>query len=174
VQELKYVSDFELLKGFSAFTAWLWGQQFASGCFYDTVCLKSYPDRWDQSRGWRWQKCHEMAYLQRAPTSQPALRSPTMFLRTLLKQCDDVFGIGQSSKLALNNAALQATHGASYPNGTSNVFFTNFSDDPWQYAGIKPLEKERHVKDLPRCYVIYVRSKFAQNSCDEGCTHGHD
>jgi len=153
LKSAKHSSDHKLLKSFSEFTAWLWGQQFASGCFYDTVCLKSYPDRWDQSRGWRWQKCFEMAFLQRAPTTQAPLRSPALFLRTLLQQCDDVFGLGQSGKLALNNAALQAARGASHPNGTTNVFFTNFSDDPWQYAGVKPLEKKHHTAGMHRCYV---------------------
>lgn len=60
--------------------------------------IAAYPDRWDQSRGWRWQKCFEMAFLQRAPTTQAPLRSPALFLRTLLQQCDDVFGLGQSGK----------------------------------------------------------------------------
>lgn len=77
-----------------------------------------------------------------------ALRRTTTF-------CSDhvVFAI-VPGRLALNNAALQAARGASHPNGTTNVFFTNFSDDPWQYAGVKPLEKKHHTAGMHRCYVV--------------------
>lgn len=55
-------------------------------------------------------------------------------------------------RLAATNAGLQAVHGGPQPNGTTNVFFTNFSDDPWQMAGVKPLEGVSIA--LPRCYVV--------------------
>ena len=56
-------------------------------------------------------------------------------------------------RLLETNAALQARRGAAHPNGTSNIFFTNFSDDPWQSAGVQPLEEDGS-EALGRCYVV--------------------
>mmetsp|Transcript_35396 Transcript_35396/g.100220 ORF Transcript_35396/g.100220 Transcript_35396/m.100220 type:complete len:536 (-) Transcript_35396:160-1767(-) len=159
MQEYEERSDHDLLVGFSNFTAWLWGENYAAGCFYDTDCLTGDPSRWEENgRAWRWQKCYEMAFLQRAPSamasgSTPAsMRSPHLTLGSLLQQCDDIFGQGTSARLVKSNKALQALHGRAHPNGTSNIFFSNFSDDPWHPASVMPLEAASDT--LPRCYAV--------------------
>ena len=60
-------------------------------------------EKWTENgRGWRWQKCYEMAFLQRAPaatgSNTATLRSPYLTLDVLLQQCDDVFGLGTSDR----------------------------------------------------------------------------
>eukprot|EP00951_Prasinocladus_malaysianus_P020269 scaffold165757_cov48-Prasinocladus_malaysianus.AAC.3 len=92
-----------------------------------------------------------MAFLQRAPDSTPT-RSPFLTLDALLLQCDQIFGDGTSLRLQKQNEQLQTLHGGQAPNGTSQIYFSNFSDDPWQSASVKPLVK--HDDDLPRCYVV--------------------
>jgi len=145
----------DLLRGFSNFTAWLWGEGYAAGCFYDTECLRGEPSRWGENgRAWRWQKCSQVAYLQRAPAGDaaaPPLRSPHLTLRSLERQCDRIFGAGTAARLPAANAELQRRHGGARPNGTDSIFFTNFSDDPWQEAGVRPLSSRD--AGLPRCYV---------------------
>ena len=50
-------------------------------------------------------------------------------LPTMLKQCEDIFGTGQ---LPDTNATNQR-YGSIQPKYT-NVFFSDFSDDPWQVS----------------------------------------
>ena len=100
-----------------------YGPHFAADCFYDSECLRNTtgggggaPSQLGgtNSRSWRWQKCAEVGFLQRAPTAhapsgddavemaalrhgalepQP-LRSVSLTLDALQAQCDHVFGPG--------------------------------------------------------------------------------
>lgn len=70
----------DLREQFAAFTNDHFGHDFGSDCFYDTFCLKQEEDRWQPTaRAWRWQKCHELAYFQVAP-SQGSIRPASVDL----------------------------------------------------------------------------------------------
>eukprot|EP01013_Petalomonas_cantuscygni_P007921 TRINITY_DN20629_c0_g1_i1.p1 TRINITY_DN20629_c0_g1~~TRINITY_DN20629_c0_g1_i1.p1 ORF type:complete len:492 (+),score=89.33 TRINITY_DN20629_c0_g1_i1:41-1516(+) len=124
-----------------AFARWVsdfWGADFASGCFYDTECLKNPlppSPAVAMARAWRWQKCTELAYLQSAPaqTASPApIRASALTLDALVEQCQVVFG----AEVVLNStAAFNRRFGGPHPQGT-NVFFVDASDDPWKEASV--------------------------------------
>lgn len=150
----------------AAFAAWVrtfWGAAFARGCFYDSECLRdaSRAAEWQPtSRAWRWQKCNEVAYLQPAPSRMP-LRSRHLTLRALTAQCAHIFGGAPSpyaGPAAGARAALQTYGGAAHLNA-SRIFFSDFSDDPWQRASVR----RTLSPELPYSYV----------RC-EGCGHCMD
>lgn len=147
-----------------------YGKGMVGGGFYDSECLKSTAASHCTSgvlgglndRSWRFQKCNENAYLQPAP-AKPALamRSSHLTLEALLEQCDYVFGEGQSDLLKANNAAFQSRFGGADPRSgdfpdTSNIFFLDYSDDPWTRASVESTTDP----SLPYCMT----------TCD-GCGH---
>jgi hypothetical protein len=146
-----------------------YGKGFVGGAFYDSECMKS-PSLLPQcgkgvlggvnDRSWRFQKCSELGYLQRAPSNQTSMRSSHLTLRALLDQCDYIFGDGQSSALETQNTAFQGKFGGSEPNsgmlGASNILFLDYSDDPWQRASVTHTTNP----SLPFCLT----------TCD-GCGH---
>eukprot|EP00937_MAST-01D_sp_MAST-1D-sp2_P006933 g6933.t1 len=152
----------------AAFSAWVssyYGTDFGAGCFYDTGCLAdaARAGEWQPTnRAWRWQKCNEVAYLQPAPASKP-LRSRHLTLAAEVTQCAAVFGgapapyAGPEAGAA---AALAAYGGATLAGqNASRIFFSDFSDDPWQRASVRT----ELAPDLPYSYV----------TCD-GCGHCMD
>jgi pimeloyl-ACP methyl ester carboxylesterase len=123
--------DANIMATFANFTIHLWGADFGSNCFYDSHCLKNDPKRWQPtSRAWRWQKCHELAYFQVAPQTD-SLRSQLIDMKYVLQQCVEVFGAGTFPATSVTNLY----YGGIRPNGT-NIFFSDFSDDPWQRASM--------------------------------------
>ena len=123
----------EPAKALAEFTAMFWGRDFAGSCFYSTSCLHTGPEeKWQPTaRSWRWQKCTQMAYLQRAPAHAP-VRSPNLTLKALELQCEQVFG----PSTVPNTSHINSRFGGAKPYDVSNIFFTNFKDDPWVEAGV--------------------------------------
>jgi len=147
-----------------------YGEGMVGGGFYDSECLKAVAASHCTSgvlgglndRSWRFQKCNELAYLQPA-AAKPALamRSSHLTVEALLEQCDYVFGEGQSDLLSDNNAAFQSKFGGGDPRSgdfpdASNIFFLDYSDDPWSRASVEKTTDP----SLPYCLT----------TCD-GCGH---
>ena len=82
-------------------------------------------------RSWRWQKCSQLAYFQTAP-KEASLRSQQVTLSYHLEQCRRIFGneVGKPSVEAIN-----ARFGGATPRA-ERVFYSDFSDDPWQAASV--------------------------------------
>lgn len=154
-------SDEALLGALAAVVSTRYGSAFASSCFYNSDCLLAtaglspYTEASGahasedvvgriNSRSWRFQKCSQLAYLQRAPQASAApsrLRSRRLSLEALLGQCELVFGSGTRHRLMQANAAFNARFGGArptsgaYPDSTS-ILYLGFSDDPWQAATV--------------------------------------
>ena len=123
---------------FAHFTNTFWGASFGSGCFYSTKCLQTEQQSWQPTaRAWRWQKCHELAYLQSAPHTHP-LRSPHLTHEALLAQCHAVFGDHVSPQTARINMQFGGAHPIRA--NASRIFFSDFSDDPWTEASVLETE----------------------------------
>lgn len=134
-----------LMQSFASFTNSFWGNDFGSNCFYSTDCLKHHPDHWQPtSRSWRWQKCSQLAYLQTAPTGF-SLRSSSLSLKVLLQQCADVFNGTQP-----DTQPIQKIFGGANPQGT-NIFFSDFSDDPWLRASVRQDRSPTMPYELVQC-----------------------
>ena len=148
------------------FASWVtefWGKAFARNCFYDTACLKDErrAAEWQPtSRAWRWQKCNELAYLQPAPGVAP-LRSRHLSLDSLVAQCREIFGEAPPPYMgpAAGSRATLHTYGGAVGFRGTRVFFSDFSDDPWQRASMR----RQAAPLLPYAYV----------QCD-GCGHCMD
>lgn len=123
-------SDDVLAKTFANFSNAYWGDDFCSGGFYNTNQLSD-PSRWDvNSRSWRFQTCYQVSYFNTAP-SRGSLRSETVNMDYHLKQCEAVFG----HKMWPSSEEINKRYGADEPNAR-NVFYSDFSDDPWQRASV--------------------------------------
>eukprot|EP00325_Prymnesiales_sp_UTEX-LB-985_P006638 CAMPEP_0174702606 /NCGR_PEP_ID=MMETSP1094-20130205/6829_1 /TAXON_ID=156173 /ORGANISM="Chrysochromulina brevifilum, Strain UTEX LB 985" /LENGTH=215 /DNA_ID=CAMNT_0015900397 /DNA_START=187 /DNA_END=833 /DNA_ORIENTATION=- len=115
------------------------------------------------ARSWRFEKCSELAYLQDVPPNpqaNPPLRSRRLTLNTLLTQCDYIFGSGTHHLLLGRNSAIRERFGGAQPaTGTSpasQIFYLDFSDDPWAEASVR----KQTAPTLPYCLT----------TCD-GCGH---
>ena len=143
-----------------------YGPDFAADCYYDSNCLRntstSAPSQLggSNSRAWRYQKCSELGYLQRAPDSG-SLRSTALTIDALERQCDYVFGPGTAAAGRLRNEAHNARFGGLDPRSgdfpdTSNILYLDFSDDPWAEVSVNRTTRP----SLPFCLT----------TCD-GCGH---
>ncbi|KAG8464096.1 hypothetical protein KFE25_000264 [Diacronema lutheri] len=129
------------------------------------------------ARSWRFQKCSQLAYLQRAPQASAAparLRSRRLTLSALLAQCALAFGARTRAALPAANAALNARFGGAAPASgaypdASGILFLGFSDDPWQAATVPMGEasSSRTSADARRP-SLGVQTCFTM--CD-GCGH---
>ena len=116
---------------FADFVKKFWGKDFASGCFYDSECVRTQKTRWQPtSRSWWWQKCHELAYFQNAPATG-SLRLPLVNASYHRQRCAYMFANG----VYPDTAATNAKYGGVDTPG-DKVFFSDFSDDPWQKASV--------------------------------------
>jgi len=124
-------SDDDLMNAFSTFSNNFWGGSFCAGGFYNTNQLSD-PARWEpNSRSWRWQTCKEVSYFNTAP-AQGSLRSKIVDLDYHLRQCKSMFG---NHAMFPTSAAINKKFGADEP-FAHNVFYSDFSDDPWQRASV--------------------------------------
>lgn len=138
-------SDLELTQAFSAFSAEYWGEDFCSGGFYNSEQLAD-PSRWDvNSRSWRWQTCYQVSYFNTAP-ARGSLRSLSVDMDYHLKQCAYVFG----EKMWPSSAEVNKRYGADEPKA-SNVFYSDFSDDPWQRASVDYSVSDSQPYFLSQC-----------------------
>lgn len=188
-------TDEQLLRALAGVLYARYGPRFASGCFYSSDCLvataglspsaarRAGGGREGEealqarvnSRAWRYQKCSQLAYLQRAPRGSAAparLRSRRLSLEALLEQCEQVFP-GAMRALPDANVAFNARFGGARPSSgaypdSSAMLFLGFSDDPWQAATVPmarwaaPDEHSRLAEEAG------TRSCFTE--CD-GCGH---
>lgn len=65
-----------------------------------------------------------------------------MTLQALLDQCDYVFGKGTAAAIPARNAKFNTKFGGAKPTSgalpkSSNIFFLDFSDDPWEEASVQ-------------------------------------
>jgi pimeloyl-ACP methyl ester carboxylesterase len=123
-------TDAERMQNFADFSLEYWGKDFCSGGFYNTKQLSD-PARWEtNSRSWRWQTCYQVSYFNTAP-SRGSLRSETVNLDYHLSQCAQIFG----KKMFPSSKAMNEKYGGRFPKA-DKVFYSDFSDDPWQRASV--------------------------------------
>jgi hypothetical protein len=126
------VSDEQLMMMFSNFTQSFWGPQFCASGFYNTQALSD-KTRYDvNSRSWRFQTCLQMSMFNTAPETG-SLRSSMVNLDYHLRQCNAVFG--ENLEPFKGTAEINNRYGGLHPKG-HNIFFSDFSDDPWQRASV--------------------------------------
>jgi hypothetical protein len=90
------------------------------------------PARWEtNSRSWRWQTCYEVSYFNTAPKSG-SLRAASVNLDYHLKQCAYVFG----KEMFPSSPEMNKKFGGAFPQA-HNVFYSDFSDDPWLRASVE-------------------------------------
>lgn len=127
-----HASDEARMTTFANFVNTFWGKSFASQCFYDTECTASDQKRWQPTaRSWWWQKCHELAYFQNAPASG-SLRLALVNATYHRRRCAAMF----SKDTFPDTVATNKVYGGVSP-PTTNVYFSDFSDDPWQQASVR-------------------------------------
>lgn len=123
-------SDDEIMTTFAAFSHKYWGSGFCTGGFYNTKQLAD-PKRWDvNARSWRYQTCSQVSYFNTAPPSG-SLRSSSVDLEYHLRQCKEIFG----EAMFPTSVAMNKQFGGAFPQA-HNVFYSDFSDDPWQRASV--------------------------------------
>lgn len=141
----KDASDEQVMENFASYTNEFWGADFCAGGFYNTQALKD-PARWDvNARSWRYQTCSQVSYFNTAPPSG-SLRSQTVNLDYHLKQCAEIFG----EKIFPSSVEMNTRFGGAFPHAT-NVFYSDFSDDPWQRASVTYPVSEVQPYFLAQC-----------------------
>lgn len=135
----------QIMENFASFSNRYWGQSFCSGGFYNTKQLAD-PKRWDiNSRSWRWQTCYQVSYFNTAPPSG-SLRAQQVNLDYHLKQCEEAFGI----KMFPSSQRMNQVYGGAFPKA-EKVFYSDFSDDPWQRASVDFPVSESQPYNLAQC-----------------------
>lgn len=147
-------SDAVLTQTFADFSLAYWGKDFCSEGFYNTEQLAD-PKRWEiNSRSWRWQTCYEVSYFNTAPPSG-SLRGLSVNMDYHLRQCEHMFGI---PNMYPTSDAMTAKFGGQFPTGR-NIFYSDFSDDPWARASVN--------------YPVSSDQPYFLSQCD-GCGHCKD
>ena len=138
-------SDEVLTQTFADFSNSYWGKSFCSNGFYNTAQLAD-PTRWEvNSRSWRFQTCYQVSYFNTAPKSG-SLRNTNVNMDYHLKQCEAVFG----EKMWPSSKKLNSVYGADEPKAT-HVFYSDFSDDPWQRASVDYSVSDTQPYFLSKC-----------------------
>lgn len=123
-------TDEEVMKNFADYSNTYWGESFCAGGFYNTKQLAD-PARWEtNSRSWRYQTCAQVSYFNTAPKTG-SLRAEAVNMDYHLKQCEEVFG----KKMFPASIQMNMKYGGAFPQA-HNVFYSDFSDDPWQRASV--------------------------------------
>jgi len=136
----------QLIQILADFIRSYYGAGFVTGCFYDTKCIAGDKARWGpMARSWRYQTCTQVAWLQSAP-AQGSLRPTNLTLPYFLKQCEQMFATGVLPDVDTFNAR----YGGDRPKAT-NVFFSDFSDDPWQTASVNRTTAPSLPYSMVRC-----------------------
>lgn len=137
--------DEEVMSTFATFSLEYWGEDFCSAGFYNTKALAD-PARWEtNSRSWRWQTCYQVSYFNTAPP-MGSLRSQTVDLQYHLQQCEAIFG----KKMFPSSDEMNRVYGGQFPKAT-RVFYSDFSDDPWQRASVNFSPSEDEPYFLTTC-----------------------
>jgi len=161
-------SDEDVMNTFAAFSLEYWGADFCSQGFYNTKQLAD-PARWDvNSRSWRWQTCYQVSYFNTAP-STGSLRSESVNLQYHLDQCAAVFG----EKMFPSSPSMNVRYGGQFPKA-HRVFYSDFSDDPWQAASVTfpPAEDQpfflTHCDDCGHCKDLHTAVDNDPSALKEG------
>eukprot|EP00771_Trimastix_marina_P003292 gnl/Trimastix_PCT/4525.p1 GENE.gnl/Trimastix_PCT/4525~~gnl/Trimastix_PCT/4525.p1 ORF type:complete len:461 (+),score=26.28 gnl/Trimastix_PCT/4525:51-1433(+) len=134
-------------------------QDFVNGYFYPRYCqggAKTYMDEYLErvepagelgSRVWWYQLCTQFGFFQTAPKGRVSVRSPGVTLGLFQQKCKNIFGASMAWPPKARE--FNKRYGALHPNVT-RVIFTQGSQDPWQWAGIRNPETfspstENHV-----------------------------
>lgn len=97
----------------------------------DNTEALSDPARWEvNSRSWRYQTCDQVSYFNTAPKSG-SLRSEIVDLDYHLRQCAAIFG----KPMFPRSVEFNQVFGGDSPTA-NKVFYSDFSDDPWQRASV--------------------------------------
>jgi hypothetical protein len=83
-------------------------------------------------RSWGWQTCTEVGYWQVARQRAVSIRSQAVNSSYYEQLCYDVFGIRSLPAVPETN-----NYYGGWNLSTSNTFFTNGVEDPWQWAGVR-------------------------------------
>jgi len=141
-------TDDEVMRNFAAYSNQYWGNSFCAGGFYNTKQMAD-PARWEtNSRSWRYQTCAQVSYFNTAPKSG-SLRAMSVNLDYHLEQCAAIFG----KKMFPASAAINKKFGGPFP-VAHNVFYSDFSDDPWQRASVDfPVSSDQpyHLSKCDNC-----------------------
>ena len=150
------------------------GKTFVGGHYYDTEKLKydtSTTGAGVGNRQWRWQKCHETGYLQSAPAENSLRSVKYNNFPILLSQCAYMFNTTTAAVTEMNaNFTKQFYHEAA---SSSNTFFINYSDDPWQEASTtQPLGPtlETCMVTCDGCGHCGAGAGSAADACDDAAT----
>eukprot|EP00771_Trimastix_marina_P000430 gnl/Trimastix_PCT/1449.p1 GENE.gnl/Trimastix_PCT/1449~~gnl/Trimastix_PCT/1449.p1 ORF type:complete len:457 (+),score=132.25 gnl/Trimastix_PCT/1449:121-1491(+) len=121
-------------------------RDFCNSFFYPRFCQGKgpylYSDEWmtrtepveaSSQRVWWYQKCTQLAYFQNYP-GKTGLRSPKLDMEGHRQKCQNVFG--SSIAWPPKTREFNRRYGALHPRVT-NVIFTQGSQDPWQWAGVR-------------------------------------
>jgi pimeloyl-ACP methyl ester carboxylesterase len=133
-------SHHELVTYYSDWVKGYYGEDFGLSCFYNTMCLRDYEFNpyytTNDDRSWRWQKCYELAYFQTRPRGEPlnALRSQVLTQNYMLSQCENIFGENVLPPTP-STEDINTKYGGANPQG-HNIFYSDFSDDPWRSASV--------------------------------------
>jgi len=137
--------DETLMTTFADFSNDYWGKNFCAGGFYNTEALAD-PLRWDVNcRSWRWQTCFQVSYFNTAPSSG-SLRAMSVNLDYHLKQCAYIFG----KPMFPTSVQVNKKFGGDVPIA-DKVFYSDFSDDPWQRASINYPVSSSQPYELAMC-----------------------
>eukprot|EP01061_Rhynchopus_euleeides_P000885 TRINITY_DN10632_c0_g1_i1.p1 TRINITY_DN10632_c0_g1~~TRINITY_DN10632_c0_g1_i1.p1 ORF type:complete len:468 (+),score=182.85 TRINITY_DN10632_c0_g1_i1:42-1445(+) len=114
-----------------------YGKDFVKGCFYDSECLRTTVTAGGSGgvgeKQWRWQKCTQVAYLQSAPAHNSLRSTKYLTHPILVEQCSYIFGFSAADVRSMN-AAFTANYYEKTVEETRDVFYINYSDDPWLEA----------------------------------------
>lgn len=114
--------------------------------FTDNTKALADPLRWDiNSRSWRYQTCDQVSYFNTAPRSG-SLRDPSVNMKYHLDQCAAVFG----HRMFPSSLQWNQKHGADFP-AADKVFYSDFSDDPWQRASVWFSPSDSQPYHLAQC-----------------------
>eukprot|EP01138_Halocafeteria_seosinensis_P011804 gb/GECG01012064.1/.p1 GENE.gb/GECG01012064.1/~~gb/GECG01012064.1/.p1 ORF type:complete len:483 (+),score=41.85 gb/GECG01012064.1/:1-1449(+) len=117
---------------------------------YDSNTWKS-PTKGGNSRSWWWQKCSELSWMQTAPSDKP-IRSTSLTMNYFEGLCKKLFDISFLPGVNETNNY----YGGTNVGGSTNIFFANGVEDPWQWAGVRSSQGPTLPAEVVDC---------------EGCAH---
>jgi len=86
----------------------------------------------NDGRSWQWQTCTEVGYWQTARTPDVSIRSQRINTRYYMDMCHEVFGLTHLPDIEGTN-----NYYGGWNISTSNTFFVNGIEDPWQHASVQ-------------------------------------
>jgi hypothetical protein len=150
-----FLRDWDALVGFAQWTAFRYGVNFGSSCYYSTACLASNPSAYSDTTTWVLQCCNELAYWN--VNSPGGTRSSRLTTSYFMSQCAAMLG----PSVVPDTASFNGRFGGAKPlvSNSSFVFATQGSDDPWKAAGVQATISPNYLESTATC---------------SGCSHCRD